>query len=299
MTVLVSGSHGFIGSALVPFLTTGGHRVIRLVRSPQPSREPQSEWNPSTGVLNAGELDGVDAVVHLAGESIADGRWTDERKRRIRESRVTGTRLLCESLARLPKPPRVIVCASAIGYYGDRGDETLTESSAKGSGFLAQLCEEWERATEPAARRGIRVVLLRIGVVLSPAGGALAKMLPPFRLGLGGPLGHGRQVMSWIAIDDAIGAIHHALVTDRLQGPVNLAAPHPVTNQEFTRVLGRVLARPAVLPVPPFALRLLFGELADEALLAGAKVLPARLLDTGYAFRFPELDPALRHLLGA
>ena len=300
MMILVSGSHGLIGSALVPFLMTNGHRVVRLVRTTQgqPSNEPHIFWNPAASVLNTSEFPAPDAVVHLAGESIADGRWTQERKARIRDSRVTGTRGLCEALTRLPQPPRVIICASAIGYYGHRERQLLTESSQKGSGFLADLCEVWERAMEPAVRYGIRVVQLRIGVVLSPMGGALAKMLVPFRLGLGGPLGNGRQVMSWIAIDDAIRAIHHALVTERLQGPVNLVAPHAVTNREFARILGRVLARPAIMSVPACALRLLFGELANEALLASANVLPTKLSETGYSFRFPELEGALRHLLG-
>jgi uncharacterized protein (TIGR01777 family) len=206
--------------------------------------------------------------------------------------------LLCETLAKLTRPPRVLVAASAIGYYGHRGDEILTEVSPPGRGFLADVCRDWEAATEPAVTRGIRVVNLRMGVVLSPAGGALAKMLPPFQLGIGGRLGSGTQYMSWVAMDDVVGAIHHALITEQLHGPVNMVAPHPVTNREFTKALGRALSRPAVLPVPPFALRLLFGELADEGLLASDRIVPSKLLESGYTFRYPDLGGALGHVLG-
>ena len=298
MKVAITGSHGFIGSALVPFLTTGGHTAIRLVRVPRGGGEQEIIWNPSAGASQLSALEGIDAVVHLAGEPIAKGRWTPQKKAAIQESRVQGTRALSEVLARLARPPQVLITASAIGYYGDRGEAMLEEHSAQGSGFLAELCRQWEAAANPARQRGIRIVNLRIGVVLSPAGGALKMMLPPFQLGLGGTLGSGRQYMSWVAIDDVVGAILHAASTDTLQGPVNAVAPNPVTNREFTKTLGRVLSRPTIFPVPAFALRLLLGQLADEALLASARVTPSRLQQTGYVFRYPMLEPALRHLLG-
>ena len=298
MNVAVTGSTGLLGSALVPRLTSGSHGVVRLVRGTPAtaSGERVARWDPDTGAVEPG-LDGVDAVVHLAGESVAGGRWTEARKRRIRESRVRPTRLLCETLARQRTPPRVLVCASAIGYYGDRGDEVLREESPPGAGFLPEVCREWEAAAEPAARRGIRVVHLRIGLVLSPKGGALAAMLPVFRLGLGGPVGAGAQWMSWIGIDDTLGAILHALMNEPLAGPVNAVAPAPVTNREFAKTLARVLRRPAVLPFPAFAARLLLGQMADELLLASARVEPARLRATGFAFRDATLEGALRRLL--
>lgn len=297
MHVIVSGSTGLVGSALIPRLTESGHRVTRLVRTIPAAGEDAVGWDPAAGTVNAAGLEGADAVVHLAGESIA-GRWTKEKKARIRDSRVHGTRVLCEALAKLERRPSVLVSASAIGYYGDRGDEVLTEDSAPGHNFLAEVCRDWERATDPAAERGIRVVLLRYGVVLSPTGGALAQMLTPFRLGAGGRIGSGRQYLSWIALDDAVGATQHAVVTESLRGPVNGVAPEPVTNQQFTKALGRVLGRPTVLPMPRFAARLAFGQMADELLLASARVEPTRLLQTGYAFRHPDLESALRHVLG-
>lgn len=298
MNVLVTGSTGLVGSALIPLLSSGGHRAIRLVRSQPRPGEDAVRWDPAAGTVETAGLEGLNAVVHLAGENIAAGRWTAEKKARIRDSRVKGTRLLCESLARLSQAPKVIVCASAIGYYGDRGEEILREESAPGTGFLAEVCREWEAAAEPAVKRGMRVAHLRFGVVLSPAGGALAKMLFPFRMGLGGVLGSGGQYMSWIAVDDAVGSIHHALVTETLKGPVNAVTPHPVTNREFTRTLGRVLGRPTLFPMPAFAARLAFGEMADELLLASTRVEPTRLLATRHAFRYPDLEAALRHLLG-
>jgi uncharacterized protein (TIGR01777 family) len=243
-------------------------------------------------------LEGIDAVVHLAGENVAGGRWTPEVKARILESRRRGTRLLSESLAQLHSRPRVLVSASAIGFYGDRGDETLREDSEAGTGFLADVCREWEAATAAAADAGIRVVHLRIGVVLSAAGGALAKLLPPFQVGAGGRVGSGAQYMSWIALDDLLGAVLHALRTESLQGALNATAPAPVTNQEFTTVLGRVLGRPTLVPVPAVAARLAFGEMADAVLLASQRVEPARLAATRYTFRFSDLESALRHTLG-
>jgi uncharacterized protein (TIGR01777 family) len=255
-------------------------------------------WDPAAGRIDAARLEGFDAVVHLAGEPIAEGRWNEAKKRRILESRVAGTRLLCETLARLSSPPRVLVCASAIGWYGDRGDETLTEDSAPGGGFLADVCRQWEAAADPARAKSIRVVHLRSGVVLTPAGGALNKMLTPFRMGVGGVVGSGSQWMSWIGLDDEIGAILHALVTESLSGPVNAVAPRPVTNREFTKTLGGVLGRPTVMPMPAFAARLVFGEVADALLLSSQRVQPARLEATGYRFRHPDLAGALAHLLG-
>jgi hypothetical protein len=298
MKLLVTGASGLIGSALVPFLTTDGHRVTRLVRSQPRSGAVEVQWDPEAGVRDLASLEGLDAVVHLAGENIAAGRWTVEKKARIRDSRVKGTKTLCEALAQLSQPPKVLVSASAIGYYGDRGAELLWENSALGTGFLAEVCQAWEEATRPAMEKGIRVVLLRIGVVLSPAGGALAKMLLPFKLGLGGIIGSGKQYMSWIALDDVVGTIDHVLITDTLQGPVNAVAPHPVTNSEFTKTLRRVLRRPTLFPMPAFAARLAFGEMADELLLASTRVEPKRLIATEYRFRYPELEDALRHLLG-
>jgi uncharacterized protein len=297
MKILVTGSGGLIGSALVPVLASEGHDVTRLVRSKVRLGEAGIYWDPSTETIDKPSLEGFGAVVHLAGESIAAGRWTAEQKARIRDSRVKGTRLLAESLARLARRPAVLLCASALGYYGDRGEEALKESSPSGSGFLAEVCREWEAAAEPAARSGIRVVNLRMGVVLSPKGGALAAMLLPFRLGVGGRIGDGKQYMSWIAIDDVVGAFSFALKSEALGGPVNVVAPNPVTNLEFTKTLGRVLGRPTVLPMPAFAARLAFGEMADALLLASARLEPAKLLATSYAFRFAELEGALRHLL--
>jgi uncharacterized protein (TIGR01777 family) len=294
--VLVSGSHGLVGSALVPFLTTGGHGVTRLVRTGTAAADAVT-WDARDSI-SPEKLEGFDAVIHLAGENIASGRWTEARKTAIRESRVKGTRALASALARVKSPPRVFVCASAIGYYGDRGDEELTESSTPGTGFLADVCRDWEEAAAPARDRGIRTVHLRFGVILSPQGGALAKMLTPFRLGAGGRIGSGRQWMSWIGIHDAVGAIHHAMHVDAISGPVNVVAPNPVTNAEFTRVLGRVLKRPTIMPMPAFAARLALGEMANELLLSSQRVKPTRLLETEYGFRHRELEPALRHILG-
>jgi hypothetical protein len=300
LTILVSGATGLIGQALIAFLTTGGHRVRRLVRSR--AGPDDILWEPAARRLERSALEGIDAVVHLAGEPIAAGRWTPERRRRILESRIQGTTLLSEALAGLRRPPRVMISASAIGVYGDHGADVLTEATQIHSGqearFVEQVGHAWEAATAEAERAGIRVVRIRIGVVLSPAGGALARMLPPFRAGLGGRLGSGQQYMSWLSIDDLIGVIHHALMTESLRGPVNATAPEPVSNAEFTRTLGEVLARPTLVPVPAAALRLLFGEMADDLLLASARVLPECLRATGYPFRHPVLRQALRHVLG-
>jgi uncharacterized protein (TIGR01777 family) len=296
MNILVTGASGLIGTALVSSLAFSGHEVTRLARGQPTSEEKIARWDPMAGTIDARAVEGVEAVVHLAGENIAE-RWTAAKKARIRDSRVKGTQLLCETLARLSSPPKVLVSASAIGYYGDRGEAILTDDSPPGRGFLAEVCQAWEAATEPARQHGIRVVQLRMGVVLSAAGGALAKMLPPFRLGLGGVLGSGQQYMSWIALDDVVGVIQHAIVTDTLQGPTNAVAARAVTNQEFTKVLGKVLGRPTAIPLPAFAARLMFGEMADELLLASARIQPIKLLASGYQFRYPELEEALQHLL--
>jgi uncharacterized protein len=297
MKVAVTGASGLVGGALVPFLTTGGHDVVRLVRA-EPLGVGEVQWNPAAGRLDAARLGGVDAVVHLAGASIADGRWTAARKARIVQSRVGPTRLLARTLAGMDRPPRVLVCASAIGYYGNRGSETLDETSAPGEGFLADVCQEWEAAAQPARDRGIRVVHLRIGIVLSPSGGALGKMLLPFKLGMGGRIGDGRQFMSWISLDDLLDVIHRAMTDRRLSGPVNAVSPQPVTNAEFTAALGRTLGRPTFAPFPALAARLALGEMADALLLSSARVHPARLIEADHAFRHPEIEAALRHLLG-
>ena len=296
MNVLLTGSSGLIGSALAPALSGDGHRVRRLRRAASTAAGATS-WNPADGAFAAGALDGIDAVVHLAGENIAGGRWTAARKARIRDSRVDGTRRLSEALAALDVPPRVLVAASAIGYYGDRGDALLDESAAPGTGFLPAVSRSWETAAAPARDAGIRVVQLRIGIVLSPAGGALAQMLLPFRLGVGGVLGSGDQYMSWIALDDVVGVVRHALADESLSGPVNTVAPQAVTNREFTRTLGKVLRRPTILPAPAFALRVALGEMADALLLASTRVDPAALRATTFEFRHPQLDGALRQLL--
>jgi uncharacterized protein (TIGR01777 family) len=295
MNVLISGASGLVGSSLVPFLTAGGHRMRRLGRSRR--RGADHVWDPASGTIDTDALDGVDAIVHLAGENIGS-RWTSAKKQEIRDSRVQSTRLLAERLAEMSAPPRTLVCASAIGFYGDRGDEPLDETSAAGSGFLAEVCRDWEAAAEPARRARIRVVHLRFGIVLSPRGGPLARMLPPFRMGGGGVIGSGRQYISWIGIDDAIHVILRALTDESLEGPVNAVAPTPLTNAEFTRTLGKVLRRPTVVPLPAFVARALFGEMAEATLLSGARVQPQKLLDRGHQFQHPQLEDALRHLLG-
>ena len=302
MKIIVTGSNGLVGRALVRSLVADGHSVTRLVRGAGGGAGGQgtatARWDPEAGTVDAGALEGHDAAVHLAGEPIAEGRWTPEKKRRILESRSRGTRVLAEALARLGSKPKVLVSASATGFYGDRGDEVLREESASGDDFVSEVCREWEKATLPASQAGIRVVNLRIGVVLSGEGGALPKMLTPFRLGVGGKLGSGEQYMSWVALDDVVGVIRHALSHEELRGPVNTVAPNPVTNAEFTRALGGALGRPTFFAVPAFAARLAFGgELAEELLLSSTRVEPARLKETGYRFAYPEIGAALRHVL--
>jgi uncharacterized protein (TIGR01777 family) len=293
MRILVSGSRGLIGSELIPALESAGHTVVRLVRGS--AKAGEVGWLPS-GHIAIAALEGVDAVIHLAGETI-QGRWTEEKKHAIRESRIEGTRNLVAALSKMGRPPQVFISASAIGYYGDRGTEILTEESPGGIDFLAHVAREWEAAAEAASRAGIRTVETRLGVVLSPKGGALAKMLTPFRLGAGGRVGSGRQVWSWIAIDDVIGAVLHILSTSVLRGPVNVVAPHPVSNAEFTRTLARVLHRPALFPMPAIAVRTVFGEMGSALLLSSQRAIPAKLEATGYRFKFPDLKRALEHLL--
>ncbi len=296
MKILVSGSHGLVGTALTTSLRGDGHEVFALVRH-APASPSEVEWYPERGSLALARLEGMDAVVHLAGESIAEGRWSDEKKQRIRDSRVKGTTVLSEALSNLKHPPRTLVSASAIGYYGDRGDLILTEGSASGNDFLSSVCLEWEQSTVAAREQGIRVVLSRFGIILSADGGALKKMLPPFRMGVGGRIGSGKQWMSWIALDDVIGALTYAINNDSLEGPVNFVAPNPVRNADFTSELGKALSRLTFFPIPEFAVRLAFGEMADALLLSSQRVKPERLQSTDFKFQFPELGPALKHVL--
>lgn len=295
--ILLTGASGLVGSALQPVLESRGHHVVKLVRGTGSPTSENAIWNLQSGKINLSQAGPLDAVVHLAGENIAQ-RWSTAVKQRIRDSRLNGTRQLSEAIAGLDSPPKVLICASATGFYGDRGDEWLDESSAPGTGFLADTCQEWEAAADPARARSIRVVHLRFGIVLSPRGGALAKMLPAFRLGIAGPLGDGKSYWSWITLDDLLNVIQHTLDTEALSGPVATVSPNPVTNAEFTKTLGRVLHRPTFLPVPVFALQMLFGEMAREAMLASVRVKPTRLLETGFRFQHSALGPALEHLLG-
>ncbi|AWM40680.1 Epimerase family protein [Gemmata obscuriglobus] len=303
LTVAVTGSRGLVGSELVPLLTTGGHRVVRLLtgdaRPPYDDGTTWTSWKPDAPLASSA-LEGVDALVHLAGDNVAEGRWTAAKKQKIVDSRDGPTRALVQSLVALPaeRRPKVFVCASAVGFYGDRGEEELTEESAAGTGFFPEVTKKWEEACAPARDAGIRVVNLRIGVVLSPKGGALGKQLLAFKAGGGAVLGSGRQFVPWITVNDTAGAIYHTLMNESVSGPVNIVGPNPVTNREFTKALGRVLNRPAFLWLPRFALRALFGEIADEALLASMKARPAKLAMTGFTFSHTELEPALRFLLG-
>ena len=296
MKILIGGSHGLVGTALIKSLETEGHEIFRLVRH-APTSKTEVEWSPDRYSIALARIEGFDAVVNLAGESIAEGRWTDDKKRRIRESRVKGTKLLGDALANLAVPPKIFVCASAIGFYGNRGDELLTETSAAGGDFLAKVCAEWEDATALATEKGIRVVNARFGVILDTNGGALKKMLPPFRMGVGGKVGSGKQWMSWIALDDVVAGIQFALANDSIKGPVNFVAPVPVTNAEFTKTLGKVLSRPTIFPIPVFAIKLLFGEMGEALLLGGQRVAPERLVAEGYEFSYPQLEQALVHIL--
>jgi len=294
-SILISGSHGLLASALMPHLGAAGRRVVRLVRGDAAGSD-KVRWDPDTGSIDAGALEGIDAIVHLAGEPIPAVRWTSAKKGRIHDSRVRGTRLLAEALAGLSRRPRVLLCQSASGYYGDRGGELLTERSAAGQTFLAGVCVGWEGGADPARAAGIRVVHLRSGNVLAGRGGFLGPLLPLFRFGAGGRLGSGRQFLPWISIDDWVAAVEHLLAAEGAAGPVNVVAPQAVTNREFTTTLARVLRRPALFAAPAMALRLVMGELGAE-LLIGQRMHPAVLLESGFAFRYPELEPALRHVL--
>ncbi|MDA2928552.1 TIGR01777 family oxidoreductase [Acidobacteria bacterium AH-259-O06] len=302
MRIGVTGATGLIGSALCQSLIRDNHEVLVLARNPEKARQNLSTaelitWEATSGPPPEQSMDGLDAVVHLAGEAIAEGRWTAERKRAIHESRVTGTRNLVHAILRSNNPPKVLLSGSAIGYYGPRGDQLLEETSSPGKDFLAEICQQWESEAMRARESGVRVVLLRTGLVLSTQGGALPRILPPFQMFVGGPLGSGKQWMSWIHIQDEIEAIRYAVTKDEIEGPINLVAPNPVTNREFSRELGRVLGRPAFFRVPGFALRLLFGEMAESLLLQGQRVLSKKLQQAGYKFRFPQLNGALLDLI--
>ncbi|MEW5702577.1 MAG: TIGR01777 family oxidoreductase [Candidatus Zixiibacteriota bacterium] len=293
MKIAMTGSGGLIGSALAPALAAAGHEVVRLRRVDGVPDPGEAAWNPATGAFDPTAVSTTDVVIHLAGENLASGRWTKERRKRILASRANATARLCTTLAQAQPRPRVLLSASAIGYYGDRGDTILDETHSRGSGFLADVCRAWEEATGPATAAGIRVVNLRFGMVLSAHGGALVRMLTPFRLGLGGPMGNGQQWVSWIAIDDLVRVVAHVIGDERTSGPVNVVSPEPLTNREFARALGRVLHRPAFLPIPAAALRLMFGQMADELLLSSTRVVPARLLESGFDFRYRDLSSAL------
>jgi len=296
MNVAVTGASGLLGQAVVARLQQAGHRVHRLVRR-KTQHPSEIYWSPSERQIHAAALEGMEAVFHLAGEPIV-GRWNREKKRRIRESRVAGTRLLAETLAARSAKPAVLISASAVGFYGDRGDETVDESAERGEGFLAEVAAAWEQAADPAREAGIRVVHPRFGIILSPEGGALKAMLPAFRMGIAGRLGNGRQWLSWVTRTDAAEAAMFALNEPELTGPVNVTAPEPVTNEQFTRTLGRVLGRPTPFPVPGLALRLAVGDLAEEGLLASQRVKPTRLQGSDFPFQHPQLEPALRAMLG-
>lgn len=296
-TIAITGASGLIGSSLSAWLRAAGHRVVPMVRSRQ-TQAGVARWSPHAGLVDARELDGVDVVVHLAGESIATLRWTPKKKRRIRDSRAEGTHALASSLASLPAKPEALLCASGVHYYGDRKDAVLDESSPPGQGFLSEVCREWELAADPAREAGIRVAHLRHSMVLSSQGGALPKMLIPFKLGLGGVLGSGGQWMSWIALEDVVRIFEAVIEAPELEGPINCVAPEPVTNREFTRTLGRVLQRPTFLPVPGAVLRLALGEMADSLLLGSMRAVPGRLLEHGFGFTYERLEPALRSVLG-
>jgi uncharacterized protein (TIGR01777 family) len=295
--ILLSGASGMVGSALVPTLRAGGAQIVRLARAGAPFRagEQTVAWDPAQPI-SPDAVSGFDAVIHLAGENIV-GRWTPTKKARIRDSRIPATTHLAQALAQTKQKPGVFLSASAIGYYGNRGDEVLTEDKGPGSGFTSDLAQEWELATTPAVDAGIRTVQMRIGVILAASGGALSKMLTPFKMGVGGKIGNGRQWMGWVDLQDILGAIHHLLKTDSLKGPVNLAAPNPVTNAEFTKTLATVLSRPAIVPMPAFAARLAFGPMADELLMASQRVSPSKLIASGYSFRFGDLRTSLKAIL--
>src|SRR2546423_2143746 len=292
MKIAIAGASGLIGSALIPILQSDGNQITRLVRSSPKAGE--IEWHPNQDEVSSRSLEGFDVIINLAGENIAGGRWTDELKRKIRDSRVNGTHLLSEAIAKMSSKPKVFICASATGIYGDRDDEVLDEQSESGGGFLAGVCREWEMAAEPASKAGVRVVNLRFGPILAREGGMLSKLLTPFKMGLGGKVGSGKQYISWVAIDDAVGAMLLALKDTSLRGPLNVVSPNPVTNEEFTKALGEALSRPTVMAMPAFAARLAFGEMADEMLLVSQRVVPQKLNAAGFRFEYPELEKAFQ-----
>lgn len=295
MQIVVSGASGLIGQQLVAFLSSEGHRVRRLVRRVN-TETNTIFWDPVHKNIETEALEGVDAVIHLAGDNIGDGRWNDAKKALILNSRVQGTTFLAQTLAELERPPKVFVSASASGYYGPHGPEVLNENSPPGHDFLANVCQQWEKAADPARER-MRVVHPRLGVVLTQTGGALGKMLKPFQMGLGGPIGNGHQYMSWITLDDVVRGLMHCVATESLTGPVNLVAPNPVTNKAFTHTLGKVLHRPTVVPIPALGIRTLLGEMGEALLLNGSRIEPQRLIASGFTFQYPHLEGALQHLL--
>jgi len=296
--ILMTGASGLLGSALIPFFTTGGHLVRTLVRRTPFPEKGEAFWDPEKNEIDPSVFDGADAVIHLAGEHIGEGRWTDEKKRRIIESRTKGTTLIAETISRLSSPPPVLICASAIGYYGNRGDKILTEDDSPGDDFISKVCSEWEKSAQAAVDKGIRTVFMRIGIALSPAGGALSRLLLPFMAGLGGKIASGSQYMSWVGIDDVIGSFFHVLADNKIAGPVNVVSPNPATNLEFTKALGKVLSRPVIFSIPAAAINLAFGEMGREVLLSSTRVVPQKLIESGYIFRNPDLSGALSHLLG-
>ncbi len=298
MKILISGASGLVGTHLIPTLKAKGHEVYRLVRK-DPERADEIQWDAEDGFAEAeqAKLENFDAVVHLAGDNVASENWSAEKKRKIKESRTVGTRVLVDALRKCTNPPKVLVSASAIGFYGNREDERLTEDSAKGAGFFPEVCDEWEKEAQKATDFGARVVSPRIGVVLAKDGGALEKMLTPFKFGVGGVIGSGKQWMSWIALDDLVKIFHFALETEDLQGAINATAPNPATNEEFTKALGKALSRPTIFPIPAFAIKLLFGEMGERLLLEGCRVVPKRLQDAGFEFQFANLEDALNHAI--
>ena len=298
MKILITGASGLIGKALRKSLEEKGHEMLLASRS-EPRDDRYIRWNTDSGFVNGDlkRLEGLDAVFHLAGESISGLRWTDEKKKAIRDSRVLGTRTVIEAFARLEQKPKAFISGSALGFYGDRGDEEMTEASAAGDTFLSHVCKEWEAESRRAEDMGIRTVLPRTGIVLSKDGGALAVMLTPFKLGVGGVVGSGKQWMSWVSLDDVVGVLNFALENENLRGAINVVAPNPVTNEEFTKTLGSVLYRPTFLPLPEFAVNLVFGEMGDALLLDSTKVAPKRLIDAGFKFNFTDLESALKHAL--
>ena len=298
LNILVSGATGVIGSALIPFLTTGGHRVIRLVRGRNKTNPDEIAWDPVSGRLDLDPSDKIDAVIHLAGENIGNQPWTTKKKKRIIESRNKGTALIAEKIARLKIPPRVFLCASAIGYYGDLGDAVVTENHQLGDDFISDVCDQWERAGSAAAEAGIRTAYLRIGVVLTPLGGALSRLLLPFQLGMGMKIASGKQYVSWVSMPDVLGSINYAIFNEAVQGPVNIVSPNPVTNYELSKTLGKVLSRPVLFTVPGFLIKLIFGQMGREVLLSSTRVHPQVLTDNQYQFVYPELQPWLEDTLG-